>query len=355
MKINTGTKKAIIISALLAAVVVGVWFSGVPVDEFLHIHDQQLYFSREEILSLSFIRISEGMGVMNGLQLLMSFWDLILYYLLYTIGLSIRGVEMMVFSLSLFTCLFVSFLGFRRLSKIFKKGGAFSPLYTLALFYTFNTYTLIFWHTGNFSVTTLLTYSLLPLALSFVAQLTQSKLAFKNLVVLSVILFLMSFQIPLFAVAVLFMFCLFIFKLVLDRGNFRDALRNVMGLLLLYFPLALFLFGTIFYSFFNSSGMGINNMGSPFDVLLKGGLLNQLLMRFSWAIYNFRGSTNLFEFSNFFFNPLVISSYFVLYLFLLFFVYWKWRRGPPHLGLVMLSGVFSFLCQGRAAAFRRFV
>src|SRR3989344_1311654 len=328
---TTDILKAFIFCLLISVFVVMVWFYQVPKNEFLFMHDQLLHLSKGSVLESFFIRSSSNLGVANGLTSILSFWQLILYYFLYTLGFGIRATEIISFSFYLFSSLFFSYLGFKGIKNLFEWQIGNIALYLAAVFYTFNTYTLVILHTGNYSANFALTYALFPLTVYYFAKIIENRVNFRDLVLLATIMFIMSFYLSTFGVVTIFIICALFIGVIGYPRNFKPIVKNLAILGLLLMPLASYVIITTFYEFLNIQG-AVNKNPINTYTMLQGGVLYPIVMRFSWAIYNSWEGKSIFTYDKFFFNPFVNLSYFTLYAVLIFFILRK-----------KLSGVFLYI------------
>src|SRR5258708_14591629 len=96
-----------------------IFFYSLKPFEFLYMGDQFFRFSEYETLVNSFfIRKNENLGLLNGWQFMVQFWDAIYYLFVYSFGMSLFFAERLLFFMVLLISFCASFIGFKKLSSL---------------------------------------------------------------------------------------------------------------------------------------------------------------------------------------------------------------------------------------------
>lgn len=302
-----------------------VLFVQIPQDSFLSVHDEYLTLSRYKAEEAFFVRESIDLGTGNTTTLLVTFWERIYYWLVTQIQLPILFQQFLLHWVKMSLLIGLPILGFSEIwLYFFQTRPKLTQLLAVSLFYSFNLYTLIFWHGNSFSLTLLLCYSLAPLAL---VKITKS-ICDGNLYSLlfsAILIFIMSFALYLFIVFVIFAT---IFNTVLSGISIyrtpKEHRLNIIGRRLLRcitfcticVPL-LSIHLIVIYDTFFTSNQTVNMAGGDTGSFLTGGVLYPLLTWFSWGIYTLPHPQNMFTFSDYLMSPLLITAPFVLYFLIL--------------------------------------
>lgn len=226
MEKNSILKPIILINIFFLLVILVYFlniFSQIKSDQFLMIHDQGIFLSQEHINKMSYMRNPTSGGIGNGFQFAMSLPNLIFYSALFKAGLSIKSIEMILFPLSLYVLLSLSFIGFLKLYQNEEENLDFHDwlnILILTFFYCFNM-NIVGYATrgGLWSLGFVFTYSLLPLLVYYINKfIKNNSLSLQDAVILSLILFASSNYIILFAAIVLTL-PIYIFVRLLFKKN----------------------------------------------------------------------------------------------------------------------------------------
>jgi len=349
-----------------AATLLAVFFYGIPSESFLFIHDEYLPLSGLEVRNQFFVHNFIDFGSSTTISLLVTFFDRIYYSLAYTIGLNIQGSQFLLYFLKLLIILLLPYFGFLRLSRLsIIKPNEFI-IFAVSLWYSFNTYTLIYWHGNGFSLTLLICYALAPLTLywwevTFFSEPNYKPYKIKNqqgYFILALLLFLMSFALYFFAPFIILLGLYTVIRTFLDDVNFIQILKRLLLLFVVCIPLfAIHLM--VFYEMFFLAIDTKNISGGETYGNIQGGMLYMGLMWFSWAIYTEWWPRNIYTFSEFFRTPAALLAPFILYtiiifgiirssnniriiiFFVLFLFFWFFAKGSQE----PLGGIYLFMLE----------
>lgn len=343
-------------------------------EEFFFLHDEFLILSKSESQNSFFLHNANNFGTPNMTSLLVNFFDRIYYDTFYHFNSNIQRAQQFLFFLKLFLLLTLSYLGFQKLTETFFRNKEQSIwVVCVSLWYAFNTFTLIYWNNNSFSLTLLLCYALAPLTIHYVHEALFEVRGISAKKVKAVLLmYLMSFALPLFLAFLLFIFfytviysLLFFFRTKRVNGNtllvksesegenrieefstsiisIKIFFRNIFFLILLYLPLtpAYILF---FYEMTSVSGPTMYLTGGETYGNLKGGILYQVLMWFSWGIYTEWKPRSIFTFADFFRTWHSLIAPFLLYGIIAYGIYRRNLRNIHFLALfvtLLISFIF---------------
>lgn len=319
-----------VVCYLLLAVILALKFVRVlGPNEFIFIHDEYLTLDKFHALRAFLVQNPINFGTSETTNLIVTFFSRCYYLVSYSVGMSIAGSQLLLFSIKLFFIGFLPFLGFKKIAQTLfnidlgpcetldlkactKTLGNLIGVVLVALVYSFNTYTLIYWHGNSFELTLLLCYALAPLAFYyFHTALFKKQTILADFLKPVVILFFMSFAFYLCIVFVLFLMLYFLLIHFVYKTDGVSVLKRLGILSLLYIPF-LPLFGLIPYEMLFSSVSGINTSGGETFNNLAGSLLYPLFMWYSWGIYTYWDHRNIFTFHDFFkhlpylFSPILV-------------------------------------------------
>lgn len=298
----------------VALVLSYIFFGHLEPNEFIYSGDQFFRFSEHEAISNSFfLRKSLDLGVLNGWQFATQFWDSLFYLLIFKVTSDLKIVEEILFFLALLSTVAISFLGFRKIgSEIMSENDDWLTFFILAVWYSFNPYTLELWHGGVFNLGSGLTYSLAPLVFYYFKRALFSDTELKQIIICALLLAISSFTFWLLAPLMFFLLLYWIARFV-QRNSIRwTVLKNTGLLLFCYVPLVAFVLAGIMHEFFNRGGDN-NESFDPSFGNIQGGLGYQLLMLFSWAIYTEWTPRTMYSFADYFFSPGYISGIIAMY------------------------------------------
>lgn len=356
---------------MFAVILVPIFFYGISSDSFLFIHDEYLPLSSYEVRNQFYVHNFLDFGVSTSIPLLVTFFDRIYFAFVYIFGLNLQESQFFLYFLKLVIILLLPYLGFLRLSRLYVNNPNEFIIFAVSLWYSFNTYTLIYWHGNAFSLTLLICYSLAPLTLYFWEATFFSEAKFKPrsfkiqiiYFILALMLFLMSFALYFFLPFVILIALYTILRIFLDKQNFIQFIKRLLLLSVVCVPLfAIHLM--IFYEMFFLSIDSKNTSGGETYGNISGGLLYIAMMWFTWPIYIDWTPRNIYTFFDYFRMPLSLIAPFVLYgiiiigiilsrnniriiiFFMLFLFFWFFAKGAqPPLGeiyLFMLEHVPGF-------------
>lgn len=302
----------------IALFIVWVAFKDIPKDNFLFMGDQFFRFTLHETLVNSFfIRKPENLNVFNAWQQMTQVWDFTYYLFVYSLGISFITAEKILFFIVIFFSQVFAFHGFSKIQHIFFK-NKYSVLSTIVitLWYCFNPYTLELWHGGVYNIGLGLSYSLTPLLFAYFYSSIFFETNLKNIFITALLLFVCSFVFWLFAVTVFFLGIYCVLHYFYFRPSLKLVLHNILLLGSVYMLLSLPIIYSITHELTNNVG---DNNGSfaPAYGNQKGGLIYQLMMLFSWGIYNIWHPRTMYPFHNFFFSAHYIFSIITLYIVLI--------------------------------------
>lgn len=333
------------------------FYLGISQEEFLFISDEMLTLTKEESLSSLSVYDSDNFGSHNASILFVNFFDRLYYFLMYSIGFDTHDAQKALYTLKVFLLLLLPYLGFRQYQKRSSVTIPSAIIVCISLWYSFNTYTLIFWNANAFSLTLLVCYALAPLAFSCLerALLRKDGTAYDR-VHSAILLFFMSFALPFFlAFAITF----FVYSIILlcaqsvfshrISGTKKAGLENIVSpvsflshlytLFLLYIPFS-FVYGLIVYAMVFTSGESMYQTGGEGYGNLQGSVLYPLLMWFSWGIYTYWEPRSTFTFYEYLHSAQALVAPFFLYGII---GYGLLRQGAKSVYLLAFSGAFLAL------------
>lgn len=288
-------------------------FRGLENNEFIFSSDQLFWFSYHEAFqNFFFVRKMDHFGVFNSWQLVVQFWDTVLYLLLYQFSISLQWVERVVFFITFYFSLAVSFVGFQRLYNYFFEEPKNWAIGAVTVWYCLNPYTLIMWHGGVYNFGLALTYALAPLLLYYFHVSVFSESSVRTKFVCALILFLSSFVFWLFAVVVFIYLWYVAVFLIMQRDRWGLFFKNISIVALMYVPLAAVVIFLILHEFASNVG-DLNTEFLPTFQNQIGGLWYQFLMRFSWGIYTVWKPRTMFPFGEYFFSFQYVAATVALY------------------------------------------
>jgi len=282
-----------------------VYFRGLKVGEFIFSGDQLLRLSYDEAFANSFfLRKMDHFGVFNSWQQIVQFWDSVYYLIVYKLGFSLLQIEFLSFFVALFISFSLSYLGFQKLTKLFKFKQSIWVIIVVTIWYCINPYTLVMWHGGVYNIGLALTYSLAPLILYYFDLAVFSDTKLKNKIICALLMFLASFTFWLFAVTVFFLGWYYLLCILLKRESFKKSIKQILILVLIFIPLSSLVIFTIIHEYLNNSA-DLNSGFVPTFGNQQGGMWYAFLMLFSWGIYTVWTPRTLYPFGDY----LLSSSY----------------------------------------------
>lgn len=296
------------ITSLLTA----VFFKDLKSGEFLYLHDEFLTLTKAESFNSFFTRNPVDFGSANTTSLVVTFFDRLYYSLVRQLNVSFEVIQKVLYFFKLLILISVPYIGFKKLSYLFLKEKPDLTTLVVSLWYSFNTFTLIFWNGNGFSLTLLIYYSLAPLATYYYHQSIFEKGDIATKLKTVVLFFLLSFALYFFLVFIIVLSLYTILFTFLKKIKLKEVFKNLFLLLVLYIPFVLIHFIVLYDMFINVSKT-VNMTGSETYGNLQGGFLYQLLMWFSWGVYTYWEPRNIFTFSQYFRMIPSIAAPFVVY------------------------------------------
>lgn len=329
-----------------------IFFNGMPGSSFLFIHDEYFPLPGHEITEQFSARNLLDFGSSTTFQLIVTLFDRIYYALAYLSGLSLKVSQMLLYWLKLFAIMLLPYLGFARLARKYIDSAREEIVLLSSLWYSFNTYTVIYWHGNAFSLTLLICYALAPLALYWWSHVffgeagTQRSPGnrLKDTLILAQLLFLMSFALYLFAAFVLFLVAFTAIRLMLARARIINFLGRLTWLVVACVPLFI-VHIMVVYEMFSLSIGAQNASGNETFGSLQGGLLYMSLMWFAWTIYTYWTPRNIWTFAEYYHSPIAVAAPFMLYA-LIFWGALRQRRNIHIITFALLFLIFLLLAKG---------
>jgi hypothetical protein len=278
--------------------------------------------------------------------------DRIYFALAYSCDLSLKQAQILLYGIKLFLIMLLPYLGFSRLARMF--GGNIREEIVLmsSLWYSFNTYTVIYWHGNAFSFTLLNCYALAPLALFWWEKVIFSEIEttpscnkhLKSTLILAQLLFIMSFALYLFAPFALLLMAYTTLRLIISRSKPLNVIKHLTCLAIVCIPLFSVHLMVIYEMFFLSVSANNASGGATYGSL-QGGLLYMATMWFAWTIYTFWTPRNIMTFADYYHTAIAITAPFVLYA-LIFWGAIRQRRNISIIIFTILVLLFFMLVKG---------
>lgn len=296
----------------LAFILTTIWFWGISSNEFLYLHDEFLPLSKDEVLKSFFVRNPINLGSSSVVDTLIVFFDKIFYLVMHSLNINLLTIQFVFYFLKLLFLISIPMVGFKKLAELYKVTIDRTSICLISIWYSFNTFTLIYWHSQAFSLTVMTAYALAPLALYHYHLSVFGKSKLEKKIVTCILIFLMSFSVTLFAVFVLILIAYTLLYWYFTKKNIFNSIQNIVKIGIIYIPFsAVFLF--IPYDIYLNTARAVNFTGNEAYGNLHGGLLSPLLMWFSWAIYNTWEPRSIFTFYKYFTSPYMLIAPFILY------------------------------------------
>jgi len=304
---------SIVILFLIATYLTWLFSHKLSVNEFVYSGDQFFRFNAfETFISGLFIRKYEQLGVHNSWQLMSQAWDALFYGIFYLFSSNMFVAQIVQIWITLMLTLFLSYSGFSKIAKLVNTKINWLVILVITLWYSINPYAVSLWHGGAFNIGLSLTYSLAPLIIYLFHKSIFDKSSIRTTMICALLMFLASFTFWLFAPLVLLLIFYFFINLLLNRCEFKNYIFRLIKLLAIYLPLASFVIYNITFEYFHSAGNN-NSVFTPTFGNELGGLWYQILMLFSWGIYNVWTPRAMYPFYKFYFSIQYIASTLSLY------------------------------------------
>ncbi len=299
-----------VFSLLMSGILTSIFLWGLSGGQFLFLHDEFLLLNKTEAVKSLYLHSPTDFGTAyNVNSFVVTIFDRLFYAAAYSLTDQVLTVQYVFYFIKLFLLLLLPYLGFRKMAD--KESGILTPV-LISLFYTFNTYTLIYWHVTAFSLTLILCYALAPLAFHYFRRTISADSDIKLAIGTSILIFFMSFALYLFIVFALFLLMYSALYVALNSERKGVILKRLAQISAFTTPLILY-YLLVLYEMFAPSPLAVNATGGETYGLLKGGLLYQFLMWFSWGIYTSWEPRNIYSFAEYFRSPLSLAAPFVVY------------------------------------------
>ncbi len=289
------------------------FFSQIKPNEFFYIGDQFLRLTlHEAFIGSFFIRKIEDLSLLNGWQFMAQFWDAVYYLILYFLNLSFITAEKILFFTVLMLSLTLSFVGFKKINSLVTDRSNALVLFVVTIWYCFNPYVVMLWHGGVFNLGTSLTYSLAPLIFYYYHVAIFQVSSLRNKIILALLLAISSFAFWLLAPLGFLLVLYSVLYLLIKYKSVPRALKNILMLLVLYLPMVCFVLFNILFEYFNNAGNNNTNFNATFGNQL-GGIWFQVLMLFSWGIYQVWTPRAMYSFHKYYFTSNYINATLSIY------------------------------------------
>ncbi len=318
--------------------------------EFYFLHDELMLMTREEALSSLNTRVFESFGIVNTTQVIVNFFDILYYNFVYFLGMNLIQAQGVLLLLKLLLITLLPYMGFSLIAKdLFQYRSLNLSHFLISFFYSFNSYTIVYWHGNSFSLSLLVCYALAPLTLYLLHKSLFDITSLETKILAAISLFLMSFGFYLFAVFGIFACIYFTLFLLMTRFSTIKFLTRLMQLFLLFVPLTPLLTLIPYEMFFNGAPT-VNASGGDTYGILSGGLLYPVFLWFSWGIYTYWEPRNIYTFHNYFKSFVYLLPTILIYPTILFYkpkdIYRKY-----YIVLLVVFVVLLFLVKGPQAPF----
>jgi len=289
-----------------------IFFNGMKPGEFLFIHDEFLAIDKQESSGLFLTRHPIDFGTANSAFLIFSFFDRVYYSIMYFFNLNIELVQRILYFIKLFILIYLPFQGFIKLSKLYLNQSSAIAVFFISLWYSFNTFSLIYWNGNGFCLTLLVCYALSPLALYYYHKSIFCEGSYLDKFKTILLFCLMSFASFFFVLFALLVFIYTILYALLSKIKFIFILKNILILSALFLPF-LAMYFLVIYDMFVYVSPTVNLVGGETYGNLQGGFLYPLLMWFSWGFYVVWEPRNIFTFHRYYQTIPSILAPFIIY------------------------------------------
>jgi hypothetical protein len=304
---------SIVILFFIATYLTWLFNHKLSANEVVFSGDQFFRFNAfETFINGLFIRKYEQLGLHNSWQLVTQSWDVFYYYVFYLFSSNMFVAQIIQIWITLTLTLFLSYAGFSKIASLVNIKINRLVILVITLWYSINPYTVSLWHGGAFNIGSSLTYSLAPLFIYFFHKSIFDKSPIRVTMICALLIFLASFTFWLFAPFVLLLIFYFVINLLLHHHEFKNHIIRLIRLMVIYLPLASFIIYNIVFEYFNSTGNN-NSIFMPTFGNELGGLWYQILMLFSWGIYNVWTPRSSYPFYKFYFSNQYIIATLSLY------------------------------------------
>lgn len=336
---------------LVPLVLTFVFMYGVKSGEFIFSHDEYILLTLDNAKRSFLVQLPLDFGTSNTAVMIVTVFSRLYYLFVYSLGLSVTVAQYILYFIKLFLALLLPYIGLKKIARnIFNASDNSFLLVLISFFYTFNNFSLIYWHGNNFELTLLVSYYLAPLTFYFLHKVLFDKnFNVRYLIAAEVCMFLSAFAFYLFGAFALLVAVYSVYYILAFNYSVFKFLKRASLLIFMFIPF-IPLFSLIIYEMVFSSVKGIYTNGGETYNNLQGGMLYPLFMWFSWGIYTDWAPRNIFTFNNFFKTPVFILSPFILYIYFIWSIFKK--KHSRHLLILLLAFItFIFLVKGAQAPF----
>ncbi len=322
MKILKSDLFIYLIFFVFSIILAGVFFEGIGKSQFIYIGDQFLRFNFFDTISNAFVlRKWESLGIHNGWQYTVQFWDVWYFLFVYAFGASVQFSESLLFLLIILLSLSISYFGFSKWYVfLFEKKNNFG-LVGITFWYCFNPYAVMLWHGGVYSLGAALTYSIAPLLFYLFYYSIFKENSVRLLILLAVVIWVSSFVFWLFAPLGFTLGIFYLFLILFHFKKISIILKNTV--VLIFFCILLtspYLFAITHELFNNADAM--NATFAPTFGNQQGGLLYSILFLYSWGIYTVWYPRSMYSFGSFYFSEQYLFSIVGMYISFLSGIVW---------------------------------
>lgn len=325
-----------------------IFFKDVSGSYFYFLHDEILILNKEESVRSLFVQNPQDFGSVNTIILIVTFFDKLYYLVGYWFGLTIFSLQPLLYFIKFLLLLILPFMGFQKIGKSIIPFKNEIILFLISLWFSLNTYILIFWHGNAFSLTILLSYALIPLAFYYYYQAVFKRRSFVDVFLFCILFFIQSFALYIFAAFVIFL-GLFSTVLFIFSDHKKQILLQLCKIFIIYLP-----FMGVSYlavsEMLLSQSTTVNSSGGETYTALQGGLLYPMLMWFSWGIYTYWEPRSIFTFTPFYYTLPALFSPIIVFILVCFFMF-KQKMQVLFVAVFITLLIFIFLIKAAQPPF----
>lgn len=349
-KINIDNKTIIIILLSISFCFALYFFGPKNSNTFLFVHDGQNFSSINDTYNKSFVLLNynEGLYKVNTVVPSQYFVNIIFYYPLLLLGMSINFINFLFyFTIQSFIFIF-GFLGLLNIFEylIMENGDIFKVrdligVSVVSFFYFFNTFNLLNINSGIFFSFAYFFYGLIPFYLFYLLKLLKNEISNKEIILFSIISFFVVLNMP-YVIPILFLSLIILLSSVnFKANNMRNIVKKIFLILVIVFPL---LFPVIIPFVLQSvSGSFIkSNLVNATNALISDGFLTFFRNQFSWILYTVWEPRSIYSFYEYINSGLYIITSFSVYIFIIikFIKDKNIRRNITIFILILLVSIF---------------
>jgi hypothetical protein len=335
------------LTCLIGLIILGLilnWniFHTIGPNELLFIHDEYFPIGKQELKNQFQIYDLVDFGSSNTFQLFVTYIDRIYYQIINYITSSLLLQQIFLYQIKLIIILVLPYIGFYNIRNAINSNADDYSLLLISLWYSFNNYTVIWWHGNAFSLSILICYSLAPYALSLWMENIFVKTGIKitNYMIMALIFLLMSFALYIFIP-----FILLIIIYTLTELHYKLTIKNTLKKILIAvsFLVPLFLiFISVAIELFYISTDAVNASGGATYGNMRGGIYYVMLMWYTWPLYTIWHPRNIYTFSEYYSSFISIIAPFSIYIAIIY----KFVFNKTNLSFAICLLVFILLTQG---------